>query len=120
MDIYTPELGCQQKRDAAWTDIPQNRVVSKNVRRAGQGERKYAVSKNLRAERMRENVRNFRVFRFIKKTLKFQTFLCSILLKWPLLLVWSGRWCGGSWWPVGIRGNPILRQLLQHQPVIML
>ena len=49
MDRYTPKLGCQQKRDAAWTDITQNRVVSKNVREE---------------EQVRKTERNFRVFRF--------------------------------------------------------
>ena len=33
----SPKLGCQQKRDAAWTDIPQNRPISKN----------WAISKNV-------------------------------------------------------------------------
>ena len=32
MDRYTPNLGHQQKCEAAWADIPQNRAISKNVR----------------------------------------------------------------------------------------
>ena len=35
-DRYTTKLGCQKTRDAAQTDIPQKRAISKNVTQHGQ------------------------------------------------------------------------------------
>ena len=52
--------GRQQKGDAARTDISRNRAVSKKVTQHGQGRQQ---KREREGARMRENVRNFRVFR---------------------------------------------------------